>query len=29
VNTMRAGLGGVDGHLEVLARLADELGLQR
>lgn len=29
VNTMRAGLGGVHGHLEVLARLADELGLQR
>lgn len=29
VNTMKAGLGGVDGHLEVLARLADELGLPR
>lgn len=28
VNTMKAGLGGVAGHLEVLARLADELGLQ-
>jgi probable F420-dependent oxidoreductase len=29
VNTMRAGLDGVDGHLEVLARIADELALRR
>ena len=29
VNTARAGLGGVRGHLDVLERLADELGLQR
>lgn len=29
VNTMRAGLDGVLGHLEVLALIANELGLQR